>query len=175
MKYVALLRGINVGGHNKIRMDELREMFSSLNYKNVRSYINSGNIVFETRKSPQENIVKKIEKSIEKTFSLQIKVVVRESAEILELVKENPFKDRLTEEKQLFIAFLANKLSKEKEELLLTSKSEFEDFVTFGNNLFCLSNKGFLDGLLGKKFIDNKLKTPTTVRNWKTVNKLLEF
>ncbi len=175
MKYIALLRGINVGGHNKIKMDELREMFSSLGYKDVKSYINSGNIIFSARKTNRKKLVEKLEKAIEKTFNLQITVAIRESAEIAALVKGNPFKNKLSEDKTLFVAFLSNELSPEQKELLLAGESEFEEFAFSNSDVFCLTKKGFLDGLLGEKFIDNKLKTPTTVRNWNTVNKLLEF
>lgn len=175
MKYIALLRGINVGGHNKIKMNELREMFSSIGYKNVQSYINSGNIIFDARKTNCEKLVEKIEKAIEKSFELKITVAVRESAEIVRLVKENPFKNQLSDDRTLFVAFLSNELSTEQKKLLLAKKSEFEEFAFSNSDVFCLTKKAFLDGLLGKKFIDTKLKTPTTVRNWRTVNKLLEF
>lgn len=175
MKYVALLRGINVGGHNKIKMDELRAMFSTLGFEDVKSYINSGNIIFEIRKTGNDKLVTKIEKAIAKTFSLQIKVVIRESAEVANLVKQNPFHDKMTDEKNLYVAFLSNHLSAENQELLLSNNNEFEEFAIIDQDVFCLSNKGFQDGLLGKKYIDNKLKTSATVRNWRTVNKLLEF
>jgi uncharacterized protein (DUF1697 family) len=175
MKYVALLRGINVGGHNKIKMDELREMFSTLGFENVQSYINSGNIIFDSGKSKNKTLVTKIEKAIEKTFSLSIKVVVRESAEINDLVAQNPFDDKMSPDNNLFVAFLSDELSSDKQELLLSNNNESEEFAIVNQDVFCLSQKGFRDGLLGKKYIDNKLKTSATVRNWRTVNKLLEF
>jgi uncharacterized protein (DUF1697 family) len=175
MKYVALLRGINVGGHNKIKMEELREMFSSLGFEDVKSYINSGNIIFKGRKTTHDKLVTKIEKAIEKTFSLQIKVVVRESSEISNLVSNNPFEDKISDDQNLFVAFLENELSPENHQLLLSNNSEFEEFAVFQQDVFCLTKKGFREGLLGKKYIDKKLKTAATVRNWRTVNKLLEF
>jgi uncharacterized protein (DUF1697 family) len=175
MKYVALLRGINVGGHNKIKMDELRKMFVSIGFQNVKSYINSGNIIFDNRKTGPVKLVQKIEKGIENTFSLNIKVVVREMAAIKDLVSENPFKDRMTGDRNLFIAFLSKGLSAENQQLLLSNNNEFEEFAILKQDVFCLSEKGFRDGLLGQKYIDKKLKTTATVRNWRTVNKILEF
>lgn len=175
MKYVALLRGINVGGHNKIKMEELREMFSTLGFENIKSYINSGNVIFDARKTKNEILVTKIEKAIQKSFSLSIKVVVRESAEIKDLATKNPFKDKMSADNNLFVAFLSDELPSDKQELLLSNNNEFEQFAIVNQDVFCLSKKGFRDGLIGKKYIDNKLKTSATVRNWRTVNKLLDF
>ena len=77
MKYVAFLRGINVGGKNKIKMETLREVCSALGFKNVKTYINSGNVIFETAKSDNQKLAAIIEKAIEKEFSLSIKVMIR--------------------------------------------------------------------------------------------------
>jgi uncharacterized protein (DUF1697 family) len=176
MKYAAFLRGINVGGHNKIKMEGLREMFAALQFENVRTYINSGNVIFETVETDDNSLSEKIEKVILSEFSLDIKVMTRTMAEIKEIIKNNPFAGQFTDEKDLHVLFLAKELSEEKKNLLLSNNNEFEMFAVRNREVFCLlRERSVLDSLLGKKYIDNKLKTPTTGRNWRTVNKITEL
>ncbi len=176
IKYVAFLRGINVGGHNKIKMETLREMFAALGYKNVKTYINSGNVIFETIEADDNALAAKIEKAIETEFSLNIKVMVRTISEIEGIIKNNPFDGQFTHDKDLHVLFLAEALSEEKKNLLLANNTKFEQFAVRNREVFCLLRGGsILDSLLGKKYIDDKLKTPATARNWRTVKKLTEF
>lgn len=174
MKYVAFLRGINVGGHNKIKMETLREVFAALGYKSVKTYINSGNVVFETEKVDDLELAAKIEKAIEAEFSHKIKVMVRTLDEIKDIIKNNPFAGQF-ENKDLHILFLDEELSKEKRELLLEHNNENEMFAVRNREIFCLLCAGFSDSLLGKDYIGKKFKTPSTARNWRTVNKIVEF
>jgi uncharacterized protein (DUF1697 family) len=175
MKYVALLRGINVGGHNKIKMEDLREMFSTLGFENVKTYIASGNVIFDGRKMNESNLAAKIKRAIEKRFSLNIEVMIRTISEIETLVKQNPFETKMSSDTSLYVVFLKEKLSDENTGNLTSHNNESEEFVVDGRNIFCLSKKGFIKGLLGKKYIDNQLKMPATARNWRTVNKITEF
>lgn len=90
MIYVALLRGINVGGSNKVDMKKLKSTFESLGFTNVVTYINSGNIIFEVASESQEDIVKEIEKSIKKDFRLEIKVLLRNFENIQLICRQLP-------------------------------------------------------------------------------------
>jgi uncharacterized protein (DUF1697 family) len=175
MKYVALLRGINVGGKNKVKMETLRKVCSSLGFKNVKTYINSGNVVFETRKSDNLKIAEKIAKAIEKEFSLQIKTIVRSIAEIENIIKNNPFAGQFENDKDLHVFFLDEEMPKDKCELLLANNNENEMFAVRDLEIFCLLRISFLDSLIGKSYIDKKLKIPTTARNWRTVKKIYEL
>src|SRR5437588_91237 len=87
--YVALLRGINVGGNSKVEMHKLRAAFESLGFKNVSTYINSGNVIFQDSRK-QAELVSLIEKAISKTFGLTLRIVLRDLANIRELVKKIP-------------------------------------------------------------------------------------
>ncbi len=174
-KFVAFLRGINVGGHNKIRMEALREMFASLGYKNVKTYINSGNVIFETIEADDNALAAKIEQAIQAEFSLNIKVMVRTISEIEGIIKNNPFDGQFTNDKDLHVLFLAEALSEEKKNLLLANNNEFEQFAVRNREVFCLLRVRVLDSLLGKDYIGKKLKTPATGRNWRTINKIVEF
>lgn len=175
MKYVALLRGINVGGKNKVKMETLREVCSSLGFKNVKTYINSGNVVFETRKSNNIKLAERIAKAIEKEFLLTIKVIVRSFSEIENIIKNNPFAGQFENDKDLHVFFLDEEMPKEKCELLLSNNNENEMFAVRDLEIFCLLRISVLDSLIGKSYIDKKLKVSTTARNWRTVNKIAEL
>ena len=175
MKYIAFLRGINVGGKNKIKMETLREMFAALGFENVKSYINSGNVIFETAKTDDNKLAAKIEKAIEKEFALNIKTMVRSIDEIEEIVKNNPFDGQFENEKILHVFFLDEELPEEKRELLLSNNNENEMFAVRHREIFYLLHISFSDSLMGKDYIGKKLKVSATARNWRTVNKVLEM
>ena len=174
MKYVAFLRGINVGGKNKIKMETLREMCAALGFQNVKTYINSGNVIFETAKTDDKKLAERLEKAIEKEFLLNIKVMVRTISEIENLVKNNPFAGQFENDKDLHVFFLDEELPTEKRELLLSNNSENEQFSVQNREIFCLLRVSVLDSLIGKDYIGKKLKVSATARNWRTVNKILE-
>ena len=175
MKYIAFLRGINVGGKNKIKMETLREICSALGFENVKTYINSGNVIFETRKTDDKKLGAKIEKAIEKEFGLKIKVIVRSMSEIEEIVKNNPFEGQFENDKDLQVFFLDEEMPDEKREMLLSNNNENEMFAVGGREVFCLLRVSVLDSLMGKDYIAKKLKIPSTARNWRTINKVLEL
>ncbi len=175
MKYVAFLRGINVGGHNKIKMETLREMFAALRFESVKTYINSGNVIFETIEADDNALAAKIEQAIQTGFSLNIKVMVRTLSEIEDIIKNNPFDGQFTNDKDLHVLFLAEALSEEKKNLLLANNNEFEQFAVRNREVFCHLRVSVLDSLLGKDYIGKKLKVSATGRNWRTVNKISEF
>lgn len=176
MKYVAFLRGINVGGKNKIRMETLREVFANaLGFANVKTYINSGNVIFETTKTSDKKLAEQIEKAIEKEFALKIKVMVRSVSEIEEIVKNNPFDGQFENDKDLHVFFLDEAMPEEKRDLLLSNNCENEMYFVRNREIFCLLRVGVLESLMGKDYIGKKLKVSATARNWRTVNKILEL
>ncbi len=175
MKYLAFLRGINVGGHNKIKMETLREVLVALQFDTVTTYINSGNVIFEFVETARKELAAKIESAIEKEFLLKIKVIVRKMQEIENIVANNPFAGQFENEKDLHVFFLDEELPEDKCELLLSKNNENEQFAVRNPEIFCLLRVGVLDSLIGKDYIGKKLKVSVTARNWRTVNKILEF
>jgi uncharacterized protein (DUF1697 family) len=175
MKYAAFLRGINVGGKNKVKMETLREICGALGFQNVKTYINSGNLIFETAGIDEKNLAAKIESAIETEFLLKIKVIVRKIAELAETVENNPFAGQFENDKDLHVFFLDEPLPEDKRELLLSNNSENEQFAVKNREIFCLLRVGVLDSLMGKDYIGKKLKVSATARNWRTVNKILEI
>jgi uncharacterized protein (DUF1697 family) len=105
MKYVAFLRGINVGGKNKVEMRTLHEMCAALGYENVVTYINSGNVIFETNETDDNALAAEIERAIQIEFSLDIKVMARTIDEIRNIVKNNPFDRQFENDKNLHFCF----------------------------------------------------------------------
>ena len=175
MKYVAFLRGINVGGKNKIKMETLREVCVAQGFQNVKTYINSGNLVFETVENDDKKPAEKIESAIEKEFSLKIKVIVRTIDEIENLILNNPFTGQFENDKDLHVFFLDEELPNEKREILLSNNTENEQFAVQNREIFCLLKISVLDSLIGKDSIGKKLKVSATARNWRTVNKILDL
>ena len=175
MKYAAFLRGINVGGKNKIKMEILREVCAALGFENVKTYINSGNIVFETVKADDKKLGDRIEKAIEQEFALKIRTMVRSRGEIEEIVENNPFNGQFENDKDLHVFFLDEELPEEKCDLLLSNNSATEMFAVRGREIYCHLRVSVLDSLMGKDYIGKKLKVSATARNWRTVNKILEL
>jgi uncharacterized protein (DUF1697 family) len=175
MKYVALLRGINVGGNNIIKMESLRTTFARLGFENVKSYINSGNLVFETAKSDDRKLAQKIHDAIQNEFGFDISVMVRSMTEILEIVSNNPFEGQFEDHKYMHLFFLGAELTPEQAALLDAQSSDAEIFHINGRHILCLLKKSILESVVGKGFIDKKLKVPATARNWRTVIKIAEM
>jgi len=175
MKYAAFLRGINVGGKNKVRMETLREICSALEFKNVKTYINSGNVIFETGETDDKKLAAKIQGAIEEEFTLKIKVMVRTIDEIKGVVENNPFTGQFENDKDLHVLFLDAELPEDKRRLLLSNNNENEEFAVRNREIFCLLRVSVLDSLLGKDYIGKKLKVSATARNWRTVNKIAEL
>lgn len=174
IKYVAFLRGINVGGRTSIKMERLREALSALGFENVKTYIQSGNVVFESDETDDKKLTAKIEAAIEKEF-FKTPVMVRSVGEIKEIIESNPFAGEEFNDKFFHVLFLAEQLPEEKADLLLSNNCETETFAVKNREIYCLLRDGAANSLLGKQYVDKKLKVPATARNWRTVNKMLEI
>lgn len=175
-KYVALLRGINVSGQKLIIMDALRTSLEKLNYGNVKTYIQSGNIVFESDQSNQKMLEEQIHQNILDTFGLDVPVIVRSQSEWKETFISNPFvNDRNEEITKLFVTILAEDPSEENVKILQDFHSGPEEFVKVGLNLYLFYVNGAGKSKLDHNTIERKLKVKGTSRNWKTTTKLMEM
>ena len=172
MRYVALLRGINVGGNTMIKMTELKTSFENLGFNNVASYINSGNLAFDGAKASEEKLVAKIEKRIKQDFGLDIQVMVRDRAAIEDVLAYNPFAGEFESHKEMHVLFMKGKMPDEKAEQLYEQQTKNERFAVRDREIYCHLRLGVADSLLGKGFIERKLKVAITARNWRTVERL---
>lgn len=176
MRYIALLRGINLGGNNLIKMEALRAEFEELGFKNVVSYINSGNLAFDTAKSSEKKLSDKIEKSVEAMIGRKINVMIREQSDIEKVVAKDPFKGKYESHKEMHVLFMKDEMPADKEKLLLEQQTDDEKIVVHGREIYCHLKRGVAESvLLGKMFIEKKLQVSTTARNWRTVQKLAEL
>lgn len=168
--YIVLLRGINVGGHKVIKMADLKRVFESIGLKQVKTYIQSGNIVFESEEDI--NFLKdRIQSEIKNEFDFDVPVMLRTYGEFINIIKQCPYEvHSLLEGESVHVAFLANVLSEEESSQLLTFKSELEDCYIDEKVAYLFFKNSIRNSKLMNQF--QKLHTPATVRNWRTVNKL---
>ncbi|PFV83712.1 cytoplasmic protein [Bacillus sp. AFS059628] len=168
--YIALLRGINVGGHKIIKMADLKQMFESIELKQVKTYIQSGNIVFESEKDI-DFLNKQIQSEIKNVFGFDVPVMLRTHVEFINMIKRCPYEvDSLLEGESIHVAFLANELSEKEKDQLLMQKNETEDCYIDENVVYVFFKNSIRNSKLMNQF--QRLHTPATVRNWRTVSKL---
>lgn len=168
--YITLLRGINVGGHKVIKMADLKQAFESIGLKQVKTYIQSGNIVFESEKDIGF-LNKRIQSEIKNVFGFDVPVMLRTRDEFINTIKRCPYEvDSLLEGESIHVAFLANELSEKEIDQLLMQKNEAEDCFIHGTVVYLFFKNSIRNSKLTSQF--QKLHTPATIRNWRTVNKL---
>ena len=176
MKYVAFLRAVNVGGHNKIKMEDLKELFVSIGYKNVRTVIQSGNVIFESSGRSIRSITSKIEDKLLNYMTKEIKVFVRTQNELLKIVRQNPFGKTKGDDKIKTYVFFLYEEPKEKIEIPFTTASgEVNVFSKNNLNLFLLVKKIPGKASLPNDLIEKAFKVRTTARNWDVVCKIMEI
>jgi uncharacterized protein (DUF1697 family) len=172
MRYIALLRGINLGGNNLMKMEDLRGVFEALGFENVASYINSGNFAFDTKKAAEAKLVDKIESAVEARFGKRVDVMVRSHGDIERILKNNPFAGQYENHKHMHVLFLRERMPKEKEELLHASAFPGEKYDVRDREIYNLLPNGVAGSLLTKGFFEKKPRVSYTGRNWRTVEKL---
>ena len=168
-RLVGLLRSVNVGGKNKLPMAELRALVESLGYTEVGTFIQSGNVIFTADNSVTP---KRLETAIESRFGIETTVVLRTSAELESVVEANPFLS--ADPSKLHVGFMAETPPAAAVAKLDNDRFLPDEFAVNGAQLYLhLPNGMARTKLLG--YLDRQLKIPTTVRNWNTVNKLIEL
>ena len=175
MRFIALLRGVNVGGNTKVNMAELRASCERLGYENVKTYINSGNVILDSTEADAGKIASQIQNTIRDDFGLVVSVMVRSMEELQQVLTNNPFNGQFDNHKDMHVFFLADELPDEKLELLLAQHNDEQLIAVDGRTVYCLLRISVVDSTLGKGFLDRKLKVPATARNWRTVKTLAEM
>jgi len=174
MKYIVLLRGINVGGKKRIKMADLVEALEPLGFKNIRTYLQSGNVIFEYDSIDSDEIAKDIKEKISQTFGISVNIIIRTEDELENIIKSNPFvKDPDIEIDKLHVTFLKD--LPDPEINLDLKRSENEKFEVIGREIYLYLPNGYGRTKLTNNIFEKKLKTIATTRNWKTTNKLLEM
>jgi uncharacterized protein (DUF1697 family) len=167
--YIILLRGINVSGKNKILMKTLKELLQSIGYKEVQTYIQSGNIVLRSEED-KHTIRQKIKEMIKNAFAYEISVLVKTPEEWKIILDNNPYKKE--DSKQQYFTFLSEPPSAS---IHITIDSKKDTFKIIGNMVYVLAVGGYGKTKLHNQFFEKKLNQRTTTRNLKTTLKLLEM
>ncbi|TAL67153.1 MAG: DUF1697 domain-containing protein [Bacteroidetes bacterium] len=175
--YISILRGINVSGQKKIQMADLKVLYEELKFKDVITYIQSGNVIFKTdKKLSSTEIVKKIEKKIFEKFKFDVPVIIRTIADMKKVQTVNPFiKQKGIDIERLYVTFLAELPKKTELEKIGTLDFSPEKFLIIGKEIYLHCPNGYGRTKLNNNFFENKLKVVATTRNWNTVNKLVEI
>jgi uncharacterized protein (DUF1697 family) len=172
---IALLRGINLAGRNRVKMDELRKLCELHKLHNVQTHIQSGNIVFRTEDKDVARLAKRLEEAIKRKFGFHADVVVRSLSELKQILARSPFASRNgLEPGKLIVTFLACDLAKEKCDRILGIKAGREEVKLGKRELYIY----YPDGMGKSKLVpalDRVLEKTGTARNWNTVTKLLEM
>jgi uncharacterized protein (DUF1697 family) len=173
---ISLLRGVNVGGHNKIKMDALRNLYESLGLQGAQTYVQSGNVVFRTKEQDLSRLAKRIEGALGKQFAVRADVVLRTSSELRGVISRNPFaKRRELDPKKLLVAFFKEKPNAECLQNALKIKTAPEELCIDGGVAYIYFPNGMARPKMSWPAIERALKDTSTGRNWNTVTKLFEL
>ena len=173
-KKIAILRGINVGGKRKILMADLKSLFEDLGFKEVITYIQSGNVIFMANNETSNiEIADQIEKSIKSKFGFDVPVIVRSAGDLWNTMKTNPFyKGSTTDIAKLHITFLRSKPAQEYLEKIQAIDFSPDKFIVVEKDVFIYCEGKYHQSKLTNNFFEKKLKTTATTRNFKTLEKL---
>jgi uncharacterized protein (DUF1697 family) len=175
--FVSLLRGVNMAGHNKIKMTDLSALYKTLGFEDAETFIQSGNVVFNTIENlPVPEIAARIEAAVLKKFNYNVPVIIRAPEELMDIISINPF---LEEENfntgKLAVIFLNEEPSEEQIEKVKNVNYPPDKFKIAGKEIFIYCPNGFGKSKIYTGFFENKMNVTGTARNWKTLNTLLEI
>jgi uncharacterized protein (DUF1697 family) len=170
MKYIAFLRGINVGGHAIVKMADLKQMFEFLGLENVQTYIQSGNVIFESEENA-DSLAKRIERQLEKAMGHQIRLFVRTIRQVRAIADKSPFTAKAGE--TVHVTFLTEKPDTKRQQALLSLKSDADDFAVKGREIYNL-RRDREKSVFSNTLIEKTLKLPATTRNLTVIRKIAE-
>jgi uncharacterized protein (DUF1697 family) len=173
-RHVVLLRGINIGSRNRVAMPALRDALEEAGFEDVQTYLQSGNVVLESRAKP-ETVRRKVEQLLEDRFGLEIAVVVRTRAELAAVVKRNPHAKIAKEPKRYQVTFLSAKLPAKVVRELEQAAAADERVVVAGREVYAWHPQTIARSKLWSKLAGQGLGVTATSRNWTTVEALLEL
>jgi uncharacterized protein (DUF1697 family) len=171
--YISMLRGINVGGHKQIKMDKLCALFEALGFEQVKTYIQSGNVVFKTKKTSTSVLSKRIEETILSDFGFSVSVISRSSDEMASTIERNPFlNQRGIDQEKLHVMFLSEAPGAAAFKKLVDLTAAPNQCRSFDREIYFYLPNGVSQSVLMKSPVDRILAVVTTTRNWRTVNSL---
>jgi uncharacterized protein (DUF1697 family) len=173
---ISILRGINVGGKNKIPMVELKALYEKSGFKNIATYIQSGNVVFSADKKELNSLPEKINKMIFTKYGFNVPVIVRTIDEMQSVINRNPLlKNKGIDIEKLHVTFLSDNSSNIHLEKIKEYQYLPDEYIITGREVYIYCPNGYGITKLSNTFFENKLKVTATTRNWRTVNELLRI
>lgn len=174
--YVAFHRAINVSGTKIIKMVYLKQLFEDIGFKNVSTYIQSGNVYFETTKASNDTLAEKIEKHLHKELGFEVETMVRTVDELQDIADNDPYKKTEDDGNAVvYVGFLSEVPAKAQQELLLSFNSDIDECTIKGKEIYILRYRDRGKAKFENKLIETKLKVKCTTRNRKTLLKLIEL
>lgn len=174
--HLALLRGINVSGHNMIKMEALKTVLEAAGFQNVQTYIQSGNVFVDTDETNAAAVGFKIKQELFKNFGHEVPVVVITKSDLDSCIDNNPFlKEKEVDTKKLYVAFVSTTLKDTSINDLKISQFKPDEARIDGNKIFIKYAVGAGKTRFDQKYIEKKLNVVATIRNWNTVTQLLQL
>jgi len=170
-KYIAFLRAINVGGNSIIKMDDLKKIFESFGLENVQTYIQTGNVIFESKVKDVPLLEKMLESQLEKALGYNVGIFLRTMQEVTAIASQCPFTSK--ENETVHVAFLREQPDKKTSQALLNHNSEVDEFMVQGQEAYNLRHDRDTS-VFSNNFIEKTLGIPATTRNLTTVRKIAE-
>ena len=171
--YIAFLRGINVGGHHKIPMADLKKEFQKLKFKNVITLLNSGNIIFDSANENISILEKKISNHLEKIFAFSVPAIVRNSEEISKLWKSDPFKDiKLTKDIRLYASFIRENNTTKIKLPWKSSDNSYSIFEMRGKTILSVLDISLSKTPKAMETLEREFGKDITTRNWNTIERI---
>ena len=172
-----MLRGINVGGKNKIKMDELKSIFIAIGLQDATTYIQSGNIIFTSSITDKTILKQKIQNAVQMKFNTSVPALILTGDELHKIINESPYKNIDYQQfgSKILITFLNDKPDAVKIADLLHYKDESEKCIFKNNVIYLFCPGGYGRSKLSNNFIERKLHIEATTRNWKTVNAIYKM
>lgn len=172
--YVAFLRGINVAGQKKVPMADLREVFVGLGGKHVKSYIQSGNVVFGHKSTSISNLENSLADAIKRAFNFEVCIVVKAAGQLRKIIKQNPFhQEAELASGKLYFAFLASIPEKHLVLALEQEVYEGESFFIEDDCVYLICHNGMGKARLNNNMLEQRLGVSATTRNYRTVTKVM--
>lgn len=173
MVYISILRGINVSGQKLIKMEALRALYENLGFKDITTYVQSGNVIFSTKTTDVAKLGKKIAAQINEQFGYEVPVLVLTANKLQEVIQNNPFiKDKQKNAAFFHVTFLSGPAQAGYQTAIEEKKSAGEAIAFLNEVIYIYCPNGYGKTKLTNNFIETKLKVTATTRNWKTVNEL---
>jgi len=174
--YISILRGINVSGQKLIKMNALKEMYQGLDFRNVRTYIQSGNGVFESNAQEIRILEKTISAAILKTFGFEVPVIVLGKEELRNISDYNTFiSERGEDIARLYVTFLSAEPEHSLTDSIMHEEYLPDEFYYSGKSIYLFCPNGYGNTKLSNTFFEKRLKVRATTRNWKTVLELVKM